>query len=581
MSLLKPFRSVIPVANNDTATYYVSMQPVTCGPTSAKFVSANLTFQPSTQTLAVNKSPLIYSNTRSIFNLTTSPTPPLNPKVGDLWYDTSTDIEFEYIFDGVNFYWVDISSPLIPGTVQFVYRTASGAANANILYALADSVNNYSNVIEFSVNTTNFTDGTTIYWRDIGTANNSQANLLTPIIRFAGAANSGNLVIINNSNTLSRIAIDDGGTFLPNVTTNLQIGFYSCASFINFIGASNAVPIIDNSIPNYPFPMTYLIVGGGGGGGGTGSNGGTAAGGGGGGGGFRTATGPGQVGSGIPFQIIVGNGGTAGCSTGTGTAGNGQNTSIITPIAAGMGSSCQLIAYGGGGAGNPTGLTGGSGGGGGGGQRASGVTGSATGGSAGPSCPTSYFPNQFGNPGGSGGPSTVPNASTVRASGGGGGGGGANTAGSCGAAGSVQPTSPSGITGGLGGAGGAGRLFPHTGLSYAGGGGGAGGRSNRPGFPGAGGSGGNGGGGQGAHGGGCLLATAGTPGTGGGGGGDGTFGGSTSVGKAGGPGTVIIIVPTSSAPRIGNRTGTVSISTPAFSPGNTVFTWTSNGSFST
>ncbi len=170
MSLLKPFRSVIPVANNDTSTYYVSMQPVACGTTSAKFVSANLTFQPSTQTLAVNKSPLIYSNTRSIFNLTTSPTPPLNPKVGDLWYDTSTDIEFEYIFDGVNLYWVDISSPVIPGTVQFVYRTASGAANANILYALADSVNNYSNVIEFSVNTTNFTDGTTIYWRDIGTA---------------------------------------------------------------------------------------------------------------------------------------------------------------------------------------------------------------------------------------------------------------------------------------------------------------------------------------------------------------------------------------------------------------------------
>ena len=580
MSLLKPFRSVIPVANNDTSTYYVSMQPVACGTTSAKFVSANLTFQPSTQTLAVNKSPLIYSNTRSIFNLTTSPTPPLNPKVGDLWYDTSTDIEFEYIFDGVNRYWVDISSPVIPGTVQFVYRTASGAANANILYALADSVNNYSNVIEFSVNTTNFTDGTTIYWRDIGTANNSQANLLTPIIRFAGAANSGNLVIINNSNTLSRIAIDDGGLFLPNVTTNLQIGFYSCASFINFIGASNAVPIIDNSIPNYPFPMTYLIVGGGGGGGGTGSNSGTAAGGGGGGGGFRTATGPSLVGLGFPFQIIVGSGGTGGGITGTGTAGNGQNSLIVTPPTSMGESALQLIAFGGGGGGYPAGLLGASGGGGGGGQRASGVTGSASGGTAGPACPTSYFPNQFGNPGGAGGPSTVPNAGTTRASGGGGGGGGANTAGSSGDAGSVQPTSPSGITGGLGGAGGAGRLFPHTGLSYAGGGGGAGGRSNRPGFPGAGGSGGNGGGGQGAPG--CSpTATAGTPGTGGGGGGNGTAGGSVSTGSAGGPGTVIIIVPTPSAPRIANRTGTVSISTPALSPGNTVFTWTSNGSFST
>jgi len=570
MSLLKPFRSVIPVANNDTSTYYVSMQPVACGTTSAKFVSANLTFQPSTQTLAVNKSPLIYSNTRSIFNLTTSPTPPLNPKVGDLWYDTSTDIEFEYIFDGVNFYWVDISSPLIPGKVEFVYKSAIALANADVVYALADSVNNYSNTITFSVNTVNITDGTAIYWKDIGTANNqSKTN-----IRFLDGANSGNIVIYNNSNTsFSRIGISDNGAFISAGTANLQLGFYSCASFSSFIGSSNAVQVIDNSIPNYPFPITYLIVGGGGGGGGTGSNSGTAAGGGGGGGGFRTET-LACVGLNTPFQITVGSGGTAGCSTGTGTAGNGMDSKLVS-----LGISVCQVSKGGGGAGNPTGLTGGSGGGGGGGQRASGVTGSATGGSAGPSCPTSYFPNQFGNPGGSGGPSTVPNASTVRASGGGGGGGGANTAGSSGVAGSVQPTSPSGITGGLGGAGGDGRLFPHTGLSYAGGGGGAGGRSNRPGFPGAGGSGGVGGGGQGASGAGDVLATAGTPGTGGGGGGDGTFGGSTSVGKAGGPGTVIIIVPTPSAPRIGNRTGTVSISTPAFSPGNTVFTWTSNGSF--
>ena len=575
MSLLKPFRSVIPVANNDTATYYVSLQPVACGPTGAKFVSANLTFQPSSQTLSINKSTILYGNTRSIFNLTPSLTPPLNPKVGDLWYDTSTDIQFEYIFDGVNNQWVDITSPVIPGAVQFVYRTASGVANANIAYALADSVNNYSNVIEFSISTANFTDGSTIYWRDIGTANNTPTN-----IRFADAANSGNLVIYNNSNTLSRIAIDDGGTFLPNVTTNLQIGFYSCASFINFIGASNAVPIIDNSAPNYPFPMTYLIVGGGGGGAGTGLNPNAAAGGGGGGGGFRTATGPGLVGLGFPFQIIVGFGGAGGSSaTATGTAGSGGNTSIITPPAAGLGSAGQLIAYGGGGGGYPAGLLGGgSGGGGSAGTRGPGVTGTAGGGGAGPRCPTSYFPNQFGNDGGSGGTSFVPSP-TVRTSGGGGGGGGANTVGSIGTSASAPGAPPTAVTAGVGGNGGAGRFFPHTGLSYGGGGGGVGGTSTNPSLNSAGGLGGSGGGGEGAP----AFSnsdTPGTPGTGGGGGGASLAVG-ISPGKSGGPGTVIIIVPTPSAPRITNRTGTVSISTPALSPGNTVFTWTSNGSFST
>lgn len=44
---------------------------------------------------------------------TASATAPVTPSIGDQWYDTSTDILFEYIDDGDDVYWVDISSPTL------------------------------------------------------------------------------------------------------------------------------------------------------------------------------------------------------------------------------------------------------------------------------------------------------------------------------------------------------------------------------------------------------------------------------------------------------------------------------------
>jgi hypothetical protein len=44
---------------------------------------------------------------------TASATAPLSPTIGDQWYDTGTDILFEYIDDGDDVYWVDINSPTL------------------------------------------------------------------------------------------------------------------------------------------------------------------------------------------------------------------------------------------------------------------------------------------------------------------------------------------------------------------------------------------------------------------------------------------------------------------------------------
>jgi hypothetical protein len=110
MSLLKPFRPVIPVANNDTSTYYVSMQPVICGKSTSKFVSPKLTFKSSTNEFLLNNSTIGAKNTAS-------GTKPTNPNVGDIWYDTTSDITFQYIFDGLNYFWIDISGVTFGGII--------------------------------------------------------------------------------------------------------------------------------------------------------------------------------------------------------------------------------------------------------------------------------------------------------------------------------------------------------------------------------------------------------------------------------------------------------------------------------
>jgi hypothetical protein len=47
--------------------------------------------------------------------ITASSNPPTvpPPSIGDQWYNTSNDVVYEYIFDGVSNFWVDISAPVI------------------------------------------------------------------------------------------------------------------------------------------------------------------------------------------------------------------------------------------------------------------------------------------------------------------------------------------------------------------------------------------------------------------------------------------------------------------------------------
>ncbi len=75
-------------------------------------------------------------------NVDISDTPPLNPSLGDLWYDSSTGICFVYYYDGDSFQWTDIGSggnttlnPLSSinsPTVNLSHNTTTGVLSADV-----------------------------------------------------------------------------------------------------------------------------------------------------------------------------------------------------------------------------------------------------------------------------------------------------------------------------------------------------------------------------------------------------------------------------------------------------------------
>ena len=83
-------------------------------------------------TAYLSEYPLWSANSaRQTTKFTTSTTAPASPIVGDQWYDSSTDIIYEYINDGVNSIWVDIGSAL---SNTFVVLTGT-TVNAQTLLA--------------------------------------------------------------------------------------------------------------------------------------------------------------------------------------------------------------------------------------------------------------------------------------------------------------------------------------------------------------------------------------------------------------------------------------------------------------
>ena len=67
---------------------------------------------------------------------TSSSTAPTSPGIGDIWYNTTTDVVYRYTNDGVSSYWIDITGPTYGGSVTGGSVATYVEATGNITLAV-------------------------------------------------------------------------------------------------------------------------------------------------------------------------------------------------------------------------------------------------------------------------------------------------------------------------------------------------------------------------------------------------------------------------------------------------------------
>jgi hypothetical protein len=137
---------------------------------------------------------------------TASTTPPAGPEVGDQWYNTTTDVLYEYLDDGTTDYWVDIISPAFAaGVIANVQISGSMLVNANITYDIGSSVQGFRDVYANTFNS------------------------------FGDMSVGGNLSVTGNINASGNIV----GDRIINGTTSIEIQTAGGNANINIGGTGN------------------------------------------------------------------------------------------------------------------------------------------------------------------------------------------------------------------------------------------------------------------------------------------------------------------------------------------------------
>lgn len=127
---------------------------------------------------------------------TTSSTPPTAPSLGNRWYNTTNDVIYEYVSDGISTFWIDVSSPTsVPGGIV----VAGGTISGNL-------------IISSTAASTNANTGALIVTGGVGISNNiningnasirGQINLNSQMFSSYTGANSGASIIVSGNNTI-------------------------------------------------------------------------------------------------------------------------------------------------------------------------------------------------------------------------------------------------------------------------------------------------------------------------------------------------------------------------------------------
>jgi hypothetical protein len=203
---------------------------------------------------------------------TASATAPVSPSAGNFWYDTSTDIKYQYINDGTSSYWVDQSYPTSFGNLTVANTLTVGGSivgtTTNSNYALAANVSLYESVTATTTNATFYpmlsgiTSGNTAsFTASTLTHNPSTGNLTSSgyvgTLWGPAAITSGNITgatTINTSGTITGTGVTKLGSGSSNVvvaatttSSSTTTGALVVTGGVGLTGQLSAQQIVINS----------------------------------------------------------------------------------------------------------------------------------------------------------------------------------------------------------------------------------------------------------------------------------------------------------------------------------------------
>jgi hypothetical protein len=207
-----------------------------------------------------------------VYTANTAPPVSPAPKVTDQWYDTASDVLYEYLYDGTSNYWIDTTSPAFAGgVVANVAISGTLLPVANVSYDVGNSTAYFRNTYTQNLYTNNRLPAynmplgavvQTVMSSSLGgstTNSTSYADIsYANVIITPSSATSKILVIATGTSGFTSVVGQDISAdtqLVRSPSTSLQIQTVSATG----VGATGAVSYSYMDSPGTTSPVTYKL----------------------------------------------------------------------------------------------------------------------------------------------------------------------------------------------------------------------------------------------------------------------------------------------------------------------------------
>ena len=206
---------------------------------------------------------------------TAATSPPAGPDVGDQWYNTSSDVLYEFINDGTSNYWVDTTSPAFAGgVVANVAISGTLVPVANVTYDIGSSTVYFRNTYTQNLYTNNRLPASnmplgavvqTVMSSSLGgsiTNSGSYVDVTYANVTITpSSANNKVLILATGTSDFSAVVgygISADTQLVRSPSTSLQIQTVG-TSGTGGIGATGAISYSYMDAPSTTSPITYKL----------------------------------------------------------------------------------------------------------------------------------------------------------------------------------------------------------------------------------------------------------------------------------------------------------------------------------